>query len=396
VSAICGQPGAPGCPVCEQRGDPLLTLQAQPIYQHPVPADVVVPAPHTVDLSWVSCAACGHAWQPRFDRSLLEVIYRSHYYTPAPDGLAVQFRNDFMALLLRLGLVGQRRVLLEIGASDGELLADIKNRSAADCAYAFEPNADNAAVARRRGLDVLQEFFGRKTAQAVERADLVYARHVIEHVFDFEDFFDGLQMAAADSADLVLETPSLDHHADRGSIAPFHIEHIHVFSARSLAKLASTYGWVLRHAEVTSAGNLIAWFRRGGSTVEPRKPALSGLQESVAARHVRLRTLLAGRRLIFWGAGSAGVTLAGTIGREPELWTDGNPAKVGKRFVGLASRIVAPESAFAMVRAQNSDGYVLVIASSFVEEILPVVRSLGWDGEIFDADGIHLQGAAYA
>jgi hypothetical protein len=62
------------CPVCGGEATKLLTLSQQPIYQHPVPADAVVPAPHAVDLRWDACVRCAHAWQPEYDSSLLESI----------------------------------------------------------------------------------------------------------------------------------------------------------------------------------------------------------------------------------------------------------------------------------------------------------------------------------
>src|SRR5690606_28170331 len=110
-------------------------------------------------------------------------------------------------------------------------------------------------------------------------------------------------------------------------------------------------------------------------------PSLQGLQDAVAQRRAHLRTRLEGRPLIFWGAGSAGVCLASMIGREPELWTDGNPNKVGKKFAGSTRVIISPERAFAEAGSAASGEPVLVIASSFVEEILPRVRQLGWTGE---------------
>jgi Methyltransferase domain len=376
------------CPVCGGGWRPVLSLPAQPIYQHPVPADVVVPLPHTIDLNWVACTDCAHAWQPKFDAGLLERIYRSHYYTPSPDGIAVQFRNDFLSTLESFGLMRPRRVLLEIGASGGDVLAYLRTRTAAPVAYAFEPNIENAAVARSRGLDVRQQFFGEEALQErLDPADLIYSRHVIEHVFRFDDFFAGLNGVVAATADLVLETPSLDHHASRGSITPFQVEHVHVFSRRSLARLASGHGWNLQQAAVTTSGNLIASFRRGQTTVEIPPPALEELQASVARQQRRLQSLFAGRQLVFWGAGSAGVKLANTIGREPDIWTDGNPNKMGKRFVGLKRRIVSPEVAFAEVRSRAFSDPILVIASAFVEEILVRIRQMGWSGEIFDMSG---------
>lgn len=385
------------CPVCGcDRSSALLSLPGQPIYQHPVPANVEVAEPHTVDLSWVACNDCAHAWQPAFDPGLLERIYRSHYYTPTPDGIAVQFRNDFLAILEKFEMLGPKRVLLEIGASNGDVLQELRLRTGASCAYAFEPNRENAAVARQRGLDVREQFFGAAVArERVEPVELIYARHVIEHVFQFDDFFAGLDTIAAPRADLIFETPSLDHHAGQNSTTPFHIEHVHVFSLRSLTRLSLLHGWALIQSEVTADGNLIAAFRPAELTAdrtasETPAPDLAGLQMAVATRRSRLRDLVAGRPLIFWGAGSAAVGLVGTIGREPELWTDGNPNKIGKKFVGLKRQIASPEHALTQGRRLAKDGPLLVIASSFAREILPRVRALGWDGEVLDLAGNRL------
>jgi hypothetical protein len=374
------------CPICGGSARPLLALQAQPIYQHPVAPEAQVPLPHYVDLSWVACGDCAHAWQPAFDSDLLEGIYRSYYYTPAPAGIGRQFHDDFLATLQEFRVSGPRRVLIEIGASAGEVLADLKALTGASRAYAFEPNHENAALASARGLDVRMRFFaGDVGRENLEKAELIYARHVIEHVFDFGDFFTGLDIVAAPGAHLVLETPSLDFHAGRGSLDPFHIEHIHVFSLRSLARLAGLRGWGLQRSTVTAHGNLIALFGRSDSLVEAPAPYLDGMQAAVTARALSLQELFANRELVFWGAGSAGVALARVIDREPDIWTDGNPNKVGKKFVGLGRHIVSPEEAMAEARALHAP--ILVITSSFQQEILPRVRQLGWAAPIFDAHG---------
>lgn len=375
------------CPICGSAGEALLHLSGQPIYQHPVPADAVVPEPHLIELSWNSCVNCAHAWQPNFDAAVLREIYRNYYYTPAPDGIGVQFRDEFLAILKTLGIGATPRVLLEIGASDGDVLAALKKLSGASRAYAFEPNRENASIARQRGLDVREKFFGGEVAEdGLEPVDLVYSRHVIEHVFDFDGFFAGLNAVTTPMADLVLETPSLDHHVAHGSIAPFHIEHVHVFALRSLVWLARRHGWGFKHSAVTSSGNLIAAFSRGARPAEIPAPHLQGLQAAVAQRRAHLQKLLAGRHMIFWGAGSAGIVLAKTIDREPDIWTDGNPNKIGKRFVGSTRHIVSPEVAIA----QDHGDMILVVTSSFVAEILPRIQQCGWRGDVYDMEGKRL------
>lgn len=383
----------PACPVCGGDALQLLELLRQPIYQHPVPAEAVVPAPHAVDLRWDACVRCAHAWQPAYDSALLERIYREHYYTPAPDGIAVTFREAFVAALEDFGLATPRGRILEIGASSGDLLAELRNRTGARQAIAFEPDERNAALAGARGLDVRRQFFGRATVDAgLGHVDLVFARHVIEHVFDLDDFFGALGAITRPGSDLVLETPSLDHHVGTVALNPFHVEHLHVFSLTSLATLASRHGWDLARHAVTADGNLIASFRRAEGTARagsplPAPPALDSLQSRVDAHHGRLRRTMGPSWLVFWGAGSAAVRLAGFIGRAPDAWTDGNPAKVGMRFVGLERRIESPESALARAASEGDADPVLVIASSFLREILPRVRAMGWQGTVLDLSG---------
>jgi Methyltransferase domain len=381
----------PLCPICRGLGKALLSLPGQPIYQHPVPADAVVAEPYAIDLDWSACMDCSHAWQPNFNEAVLRNIYRSHYYTPAPDGIGVRFRDDFLETMESFRLSKMPRVLLEIGASDGDVLARFKERTSASLAYAFEPNKENAAIARGRGIDVREKFFGSDAAgEELAPVEFIYARHVIEHVFDFRGFFKGVNDVASRDADLILETPSLDFHAAQGSIAPFHIEHVHVFALRSLTTLANSHGWRHEESVVTGSGNLIARFRKGESFAQIPAPNLDNLQATLIQRRVEMQRLLAGRRTIFWGAGSAGIALASAVGREPDIWTDGNPNKIGKRFVGSARTIVSPESAIAEAGSPAFGSPIFVITSSFQEEILPRLRQLGWNGPVFDAAGNRL------
>lgn len=377
------------CPVCGADGGPLLTLPASPIYQHPVPHDALVEPPYTTDLCWLICNECAHAWQPNFDRSLLERIYKNHYYTPAPSGIGMQFRNEFLLALQKFRIDGEVHTLLEIGASDGDVLAELRTRLKAKNAYAFEPNIENAVIAEARGLDVKRQFFGSKVDNtAMIPADFTYARHVIEHIFDFKDFFTGLNSIATTNAKLVLETPSLDFHVQHSTLDPFHIEHIHVFSLRSLAKLGSLYGWSMNQNITTQDGNLIVSFIRGPGEINPPAPNCDQLQHMVEAECTKWRSIAAQNKLLFWGAGSCGVTLANIIGREPDAWTDGNPAKVGKRIVGHKSRILSPKEAFSVFEAKYSNEPVLlVIASSFIHEILPQIKQYNWNFGIIDSSG---------
>ena len=163
-----------------------------------------------------------------------------------------------------------------------------------------------------------------------------------------------------------------------------------MFSARSLVRLAQRHGWAVLNHAVTDSGNLIAAFARGAPGREPEPPQVRGLQSSIDRRAAQLRERFAGRRLLFWGAGSAGIALTTQLGREPDIWTDGNLNKVGKRYVGSDLEIVSPESAFAAA-ADAGDALAVVITSSFAPEILPRLNSYGWGGDVYDLSGKKLR-----
>jgi hypothetical protein len=85
-----------------------------------------------------------------------------------------------------------------------------------------------------------------------------------------------------------------------------------------------------------------------------------------------------------------GITLASAIGREPDIWTDGNPNKVGKKFVGSTRLIVTAESAIAAAESPEFTNPAFVITSAFQNEIFPRVRQSGWNGPLFDSSGTRL------
>lgn len=379
------------CPICGHADSTaLLTLPRYPIYQHPVPADVEIPPPWYVDLHYRQCSSCQHAWQPDYDAELLARIYENHYYTPSPDGLGGQFRDDFIRVMEQFGLAaGTGRSILEIGASSGDALSLLRERLASREVLAFEPNHENALRARGRGLPVKEEFFSRRSVAGLPGFGLIFARHVIEHIFDFDDVLAALGQVSHEDSDLVLETPCLDWHVRHESTAPFHVEHNHVFSINSLAKLGERGGWGCRQYVVSEDGNLVMWFRHHArSCDQPPRMAGAALQATMELRARRLRELLDQRSILFWGAGVASCKLISLLGRDPDYLVDGNPGKAGKVFVGSARCIAPAEATLRQIMTMPRQEWpIVVIASSFDREIRAHLAELGWQGEILSLFG---------
>ena len=377
------------CPVCHHtQNQSLLTLEDYPIYQHPMTDSAKIPLPHAITLTYLICTKCSHAFQDNYDREILENIYAHHYYTPSPDSVAVTFRNDFIDFITQqhLAEINNAKVL-EIGCSSGDVLSELKASYPQFSYQGVEPNEETAIAARTRGFDVSGEFFTEALAKTFnDDIDLIYSRHVIEHIFNFEDFFNAINVISHQESRLILETPSLDWATEQVATVAFHVEHIHVFSERSLVTLANQFGWFKDQSMVTTAGNLILSFTRIDNSQQlPEHPQnKSGLKNKSQALFNEMQDACYNKKVILWGAGSGALTLLALSKITPWKIIDGNPNKEGKFFCGIKQPICyAPNVVKELIANGDDHNILMIVSSSFYLEIEQELAQLGWRGEIY-------------
>ena len=376
------------CPQCKsQLATPLLTLNDFPIYQHPVPMSAHVSPPLNIDIRYDICRDCGHAYQRGYDQSILENLYKQHYYTPRPSSLAKQFRDDFVAVLLRYfnsTEAGNTRSFMEIGCSSGEVLSDLKALYPDSTISGVEPNDETRDRAKIAGVEVYNGFWTEKFANDVPyKYDVIFSRHVIEHVFDFDDYIKACSKVAHDKTTMVVETPCLDWSVENASLAPFHVEHISLFSKKSLFQLLNKHGWFVQDAVVTSVGNMIVICDKSSETSITHESVVdsSHLQKHLDAQRADLRCHINGKKVVMWGAGSGGRGLMSFLDFSPEVVLDGNPNKLSRKFVGLDDLEIRNAKEWIEDHKNDSDQWLLIIASSYFNEIQQSLIELGWLGE---------------
>lgn len=374
------------CPVC---GSPevqeILSLDHQPIYQHPVVSADAIKEPYFKDLTYFFCKKCEHCFQKTPDISVLEKLYQDHYYTPRPPDIGVQFQNQFIQTLLeRFKVLTPSSSILEVGCSAGEMLTKI-NRLFPDTVLAgFEPNTQTAERASASGFLVYGQFFTKRASQKIKRKfDLIFHRHVIEHVFDFEDFFQAHQNVSHSETILIVETPCLNWSIHHQNMAGFHVEHVHVFSIMSLKRLLENHNWYLNAYEETSNGHLIALFTRVKSRISvPGVGNPFQLSLWIEKNKNILEKAVHGKKLALWGAGSGGVKVMNYFNVCPDIIVDSNPDKAGKIFVGYAHLKIANADAWIEQECNNSRSWLILVASTYFEEIQERLGQAGWEGDV--------------
>ncbi len=309
----------------------------------------------------------------------------------------------------RLGLT-RNSLVVEIASNDGYLLQYVRQRGI-PC-LGVEPTANTAAVARGKGIEVVEDFFGpdlaRSLAEAGRRADLVIGNNVLAHVPDLNGFVSGLPVLLKPGGTATFEFPHLLRLVQGRQFDTVYHEHFSYFSLHALQRLFTAHGLAVANVEElsTHGGSLRVYARHAGGAGEPDGSVAALLEAERAAGmlapdyyagfqaqadrvkddllHFLIAQKRAGRSVAAYGAAAKGNTLLNYCGVRRDLVAfvaDASPRKQGCFLPGSRIPVLAPEA----VERLRPD-FVLILPWNIQEEImqqLSFIRS--WGGRFVTA-----------
>lgn len=297
------------------------------------------------------------------------------------------------SMLQRFDL-GPDSLIAEIAANDGYLLQYAKSRGV-PC-FGVEPTASTARVARDKGIDIVEEFFGEalgKTLSADGRsADLIAANNVLAHVPGINDFVSGFTALLKPDGVATFEFPHLAELVRHNQFDTIYHEHFSYLSLDVVQRIFSRNDLNVFDVEqlTTHGGSLRVFAQRSDSGERQRSPRIeavldqeqqmkldriegyAGFQKRAeAAKNGFLRFLLeqrrAGKKVAAYGAAAKGNTFLNFAGVRPDLVSfvsDRNPEKQGKFMPG--SRIPI-EGEDAIMREKPD--YIVILPWNLADEI---------------------------
>lgn len=333
------------------------------------------------------CRSCGLLSNPAFDPEVITYdgqYEASLYFSPTFVDYADQLADHLATTQLPAG-----GVMVELGAGNGDFLVDVCRRAGAS-GIAFDPSYAEGAT-HRDGVDL--RFVGSVDDIGPVEADLLAARHVLEHLDAPTELLGSATKMLRVDGRLYLEVPDADFTLDHGGVWDLIYPHVLYFTAPTLAHLAELGGFVVERCESTFGGQFLALEGRAGrSGAPPEAPVahaadvearLARLAATIEDRFDHWRSLLAehagaGRGVAVWGAGSKGVTFCHLIGGDAITHVvDVNPRKHGRYLPVSGHPVVGPEAL-----ADDPPALVLVMNPNYEAEITESVRSAGINADI--------------
>jgi SAM-dependent methyltransferase len=381
------------CRACDgKRLHKILVLGPQPLANSFLTREQLSQEEPSYPLDVYACEDCGllqlvHVVSP-------EVLFRDYIYvSTTSDTLQRHHAAYAKAIQERYGL-GKDSLVVEIASNDGLLLK--KFRDLGVRGVGVEPAVNIAAMARRDGIETVNEFFNEASAREILKthgpADAILGNNVLAHVDGLPDFLRGIELLLKPRGGVAIEVPYVRDLIEHNEYDTVYHEHLSYFSVQVLVKLFARFGLKLHdvermpihggtirvHAAKSSAGfEVTERLRQVLREEESMRLNQLSFQRSFAEKVYRTRDAIVstlrrlkaeGKRIAGYGAPAKGNTQLNYCGIGTDLVeyaVDKSPLKQGKLTPGMHLPVYPPEKLL-----EDQPDYVLIIAWNFADEIL--------------------------
>jgi SAM-dependent methyltransferase len=299
--------------------------------------------------------ACGHCGLPQIVKPIdPDILYRQFNYNfsswkPEPHQVD---ELDTIA-----SFTGHRSVF-EIGCNDGLFMSKLRERGA-EVLVGVEPNPVSGKIAQERGIKVYPEMTSpalcRDAVAQSGKFDLVVSRQVLEHIVDFENFFDCVKIVLRDDGLLFIDVPDFAPGSAAGDVSVLWEEHVSYFTEATLLALLARHGFEpISVKKYNFSGGSLAVAARRKQTEVTTAALSSGVGEKFGQRAreygARFRPMLDqarnnGMQVAIYGAGCRACTFTNAHGLADlvQLSVDDQKERQGLFLPGTRIPIRSPE-----------------------------------------------------
>jgi hypothetical protein len=313
-------------------------------------------------------------------------------------------------MIARFDLNAQSCVI-EVAANDGYLLQYLQKAGIPN--YGIEPTSSTASAARRKGIDIIERFFGVELAielvQSGRQADLMTANNVLAHVPDINDFVSGFTCLLKPQGVVTFEFPHLLRMVRENQFDTAYHEHYSYLSLTTIQRIFFVNGLTIFDVEElsTHGGSLRVFAQRTDTGLQSQTHAVATMLQSELSAGITslgfyrdfqrraekvkddlvlflLQAKRKGLEVGAYGAAAKGNTLINFAGIRSDLLpyvVDRNPAKRGKWMPG--SRIPIMDEIHLK---ENRPDLILILPWNLHEEVMIQLAYVSeWGGEFVTA-----------
>lgn len=168
----------------------------------------------------------------------------------------LEHAKNYVDMMINKLSLNTNSIVTEIASNDGYLLQYFKEYNI-PC-IGVEPTSSTAKVAKEKGINIIEDFFGSKLAGTLKKSDLILGNNVLAHVPDINDFVEGLKVALKDNGTITMEFPHLLNIIKENQFDTIYHEHFSYLSFYTVKQIFEKQGLKLYDVQklTTHGGSL--------------------------------------------------------------------------------------------------------------------------------------------
>ena len=172
-------------------------------------------------------------WLVQIDefKSAHKIFGEEYIYYSSFSSSWLKHAENYVDMIVKRLKLNKNSIVAEIAANDGYLLQYFAKYKIPS--YGIEPATGPAKVAKEKGVDIVEEYFGKDLARVLSvdrKADLIIGNNVFAHVPQINDFVSGLKILLNLKGVITLEFPHLMELVENNQFDTIYHEHFYYFS----------------------------------------------------------------------------------------------------------------------------------------------------------------------
>ena len=348
---------------------------------------------------------CEHCWLVQTEDFInADSLFDKDYaYFSSTSKTWLEHAANFAEEIINFQKLDKNSFVIEVGSNDGYFLRNFQSRGI-PC-LGIEPTSKVASAAKAQGIDVLETFFGAKSASSLRKADLIYGANVYAHVPEINDFTNGIATALRNDGIAVLEFPHLMRLVEFVQFDTVYHEHFSYLSLLAVNSIMAKSGLrIFKVEELNTHGGSLRIFackQNANITSDPSVQSIIQLERhrgmdtkafystfqyhAERTKNESLKFLIDAKTnrqsVVGFGAAAKGNTFLNFAGIKPDLIQfvcDSAESKIGKFLPGSHIPILSPDVLFV-----DPPDHLIIFPWNIAAEIKKQLTSLVSHGTRF-------------
>lgn len=324
-----------------------------------------------------------------------EIFNDKYAYFSSFSNTWLEHSRRYVEMIVDKLKLDKNSFVVEIASNDGYLLQYFKEREI-PC-LGIEPASNTAAVAKEKGIEVINDFFGARLANELliqyKKPDLLLGNNVLAHVPDINDFVEGLKIFLKKTGVITMEFSHLMQLIDDNQFDTIYHEHFSYLSFLTVKSIFEAHGLELFDVEElpTHGGSLRIYAKHKEDTSKQISSNVNNLLNLELSKKMNsigyykdcqenankikydllqflIKQKINDKKVVAYGAAAKGNTLLNYCGVKKDLIkfvVDKSPHKQGKYLPGSHIPILNEEH----IKDFKPD-YIIVLPWNIKEEIM--------------------------